>query len=113
MGIAKAKKLYETAKSLGHANAIDFARKAESEEERKFFAYIADMNLQRAQRAVIEQEVAGNMSLSGFELTEKDKARIREFQEHPEHHDTMLQEQITKHSKRYSDEITLQRSDNT
>ena len=57
MDIAKAKKLYETAKSLGHANALDFARKAESEEERKFFAYIADMNLQREQRKAIEKNL--------------------------------------------------------
>lgn len=48
------KELYEKSKKLGHANALNLARNAESEEERDFFVFIANMNLQHAQKKAIE-----------------------------------------------------------
>ena len=48
--------LYETARRIDHAIALNMIREAESEEERNFWSYIADMNLQRAQKAAIERE---------------------------------------------------------
>lgn len=51
----ESKEFYETAKKLGHANALNLARNADSEEERNFFAFIANMNLQREQKKAIER----------------------------------------------------------
>lgn len=51
------RQLYFLAQELGHARALDLARHAESQEERNFFAYVADMNLQRKQKEVIEQSL--------------------------------------------------------
>ena len=51
------KNLYNIAKKIGHANALNLARHAESQEERNFFAYIADMNLQRKQKQVVERNI--------------------------------------------------------
>lgn len=51
------KGLYHDAKNLGHASALGLARQAESDEERNFFAFIADMNLQREQKKAIERNM--------------------------------------------------------
>lgn len=50
------KQLYETAKTVLPGEALEMVRHAESNEERKFFAYIADMNLQRQQWEYIKSE---------------------------------------------------------
>ena len=50
------KQIYELAKSAGYVEALQLAREATSEEERNFYTYIADMNLQREQRAYIKNE---------------------------------------------------------
>ena len=48
------KLLYKNARRIAYTNALELARKAKSEEERNFFAFIADMNLQREQRNYTE-----------------------------------------------------------
>lgn len=48
--------IYLNARRLGYLPALNMARCACSEEERNFFAYIADMNLQREQQAYIRNE---------------------------------------------------------
>jgi len=50
------KQLYETVKTVLPGEALEMVRHAESNEERNFFAYIADMNLQRAQWEHIKSE---------------------------------------------------------
>ena len=52
------KTLYEQAREISHSDALNLIRQAQSEEERNFWAYIADMNLQRAQQQLIAQERA-------------------------------------------------------
>ena len=54
--IKKFKTLYLQARSIPPGMALQMALQAESDEERNFFAYIADMNLQRAQWEVIRAE---------------------------------------------------------
>ena len=49
MNETKLKQLYERAKTVLPGEALQMARNAECDEERNFFAYIADMNLQRQQ----------------------------------------------------------------
>ena len=51
------KKLYQAACSIPPGEALEMARRAESNEERNFFAFIADMNLQRAQKKAIEMNL--------------------------------------------------------
>ena len=51
------KKLYQAACSIPPGEALEMARHAESNEERNFFAFIADMNLQRAQKKAIEMNL--------------------------------------------------------
>ena len=51
------KDLYNKAKNIGYTDALGLARQAESDEERNFFAFVADMNLQREQRKAIERNV--------------------------------------------------------
>ncbi len=48
------KQLYETAHSIPPGVALEAARQGENDEERNFYAYISDMNLQRAQWDYIE-----------------------------------------------------------
>lgn len=48
----------------------------------------------------IINQVSGNMALSGFELTEEDKDRIRYIMEYPEEQETIMQELIKKHTIR-------------
>ena len=48
--------VYLAARHLGYLRALDMARLAASEEERNFFAYIADMNLRHRQQAYIRNE---------------------------------------------------------
>lgn len=45
--------IYLAARRLGYLPALRMARCAASAEERNFFAYVADMNLQREQQAYI------------------------------------------------------------
>lgn len=49
MNESELKRLYETAKAVLPGKALQMVRNAECDEERNFFSYIADMNLQRAQ----------------------------------------------------------------
>ena len=46
--------IYKVAREIDPAAAMRAVQCAETDEERQFYAYIADMNLQRAQKAVIE-----------------------------------------------------------
>lgn len=50
------KLLYKNARKIAYTNALELARRAKTEEERNFYTYIADMNLQRAQWAYIRSE---------------------------------------------------------
>ena len=50
------KQWYLKAKNIPPGIALQAALMAESDEERNFFAYIADMNLQRMQWEAIRQE---------------------------------------------------------
>lgn len=43
------KLLYKNARQITPGHALELTRQAKSDEERNFFAYIGDMNLQRAQ----------------------------------------------------------------
>ncbi len=54
---ADLKRLYDLARKIAPGNALDLVRKAESDEERNFFAFIADMNLQREQKKAIERNL--------------------------------------------------------
>lgn len=51
------KELYQTAREIPPGVALEMVRRAESDEERNFFAFISDMNLQREQRKVIEKNL--------------------------------------------------------
>ena len=53
----KAKKLYEVAVGLDPSTLLRLVQRSNSDEERKFFAQIADMNLQRVQKQVIEEKL--------------------------------------------------------
>ncbi len=46
--------LYKEARKLGHAGALNLARNTDSEEERNFYAFIANMNLKIEQKKAIE-----------------------------------------------------------
>lgn len=50
------KQLYQLARGIPPFEALDMARHAESREERNFYAFISDMNLQRAQWEYIRNE---------------------------------------------------------
>lgn len=50
------KQLYQIARSIPPFDALDMARNAVSDEERNFYAFICDMNLQRAQWEYIRNE---------------------------------------------------------
>lgn len=52
-----------------------------------------------AWREMIVNQTAGNMALSGINLTEEDKERIRYLAEHPDEMDAMLDALIQKHKK--------------
>lgn len=49
--------IYLAARQLNYLPALNLARQACSEEERNFFTYIADMNLQREQRGHLLNEL--------------------------------------------------------
>ncbi len=55
----KLKQWYLKAQNVPPGMALQAAMLAESDEERSFFAYIADMNLQRLQWEAIRQEAGG------------------------------------------------------
>ena len=48
------KAMYDEAKKLGHSKALELARNADSEEECRFYTFIANMNLQREQKKAID-----------------------------------------------------------
>lgn len=48
----------------------------------------------------IINQVTGNMALSGFELTEEDKDRIRYIMEHPEEQDDIMKKTIEKYTQK-------------
>lgn len=48
--------IYLHARCLGYLPALNMARCAATTEERNFFTYVADMNLQREQQAYIRNE---------------------------------------------------------
>lgn len=50
------KLLYKNAQKVRPGDALELARHAKSEEERNFFAYLSDMNLQRAQQAYVRSK---------------------------------------------------------
>jgi len=54
---ADLKELYEKAKNMDPSKAMRFVQQAQDDEERKFYAFIADMNLQRAQKKAIERNL--------------------------------------------------------
>ena len=54
------KKLYQIARTIAPGDAIEMARHAETAEERNFYVFIGDMNLQRAQMEYIRTEEARN-----------------------------------------------------
>lgn len=51
------KKLYETAKQVPPSKAMRLVQQATSDEERRFYGFIAEMNLQRAQKEVIQKNL--------------------------------------------------------
>lgn len=51
------KELYEKAIQVDPNAALRQMQAAETEEERKFYAFLVDMQLQRAQKKVIEQKL--------------------------------------------------------
>lgn len=51
------KELYQKAKEVPSGLAMKLAEQAESEEERKFYAFIMTMNLQRKQKEAIEKNL--------------------------------------------------------
>lgn len=53
----KLKALYQVAKEMSSGEAMKLATEAESEEERKFYAFIMTMNLQRNQKKAIERNL--------------------------------------------------------
>lgn len=57
MNESKLKQLYETARTVLPGEALQMVRNAECDEERNFFAYISDMNLQRTQWEYINKKV--------------------------------------------------------
>lgn len=52
----KIKRLYQEARRISPGEALEMARRAESDEERNFYAFISDMNLQRQQREYIQDD---------------------------------------------------------
>lgn len=51
------KELYQKAKGVPFYLALKLATETENEEERKFYAYIMTMNLQRHQKEAIEKNL--------------------------------------------------------
>ena len=51
------KQLYDTAKNMEPSRAMRYVQMASTDEERKFYAFIAEMNLQRAQKKAIERNL--------------------------------------------------------
>lgn len=51
------KKLYEEAKNMAPSKAMRLVQQAKSDEERRFYGFIAEMNLQRAQKKAIERNL--------------------------------------------------------
>lgn len=49
--------IYEAARQIAPSDAMRAVQKAETDEARAFYGYIAQMNLQRAQKAVIEKNL--------------------------------------------------------
>lgn len=45
------------------------------------------------------RQIAGNMALSGMELSQEDQERLARLLSHPEEESAMLQELIEKHRK--------------
>ena len=54
--------------------------------------------LWEAWREMIVSQTSGTMALSGMDLTEEDKERIRYLCEHPEEEEAMLEALIQKHT---------------
>lgn len=53
----KLKNMYETAKEIEPHKAMHMIMDAKTDEERKFYTYIHDMNLQREQKKVVERNL--------------------------------------------------------
>ena len=49
------KQLYETARKVKTNVALEMVMEAQTDEERKFYAFVMNMNLQRAQRLAIQK----------------------------------------------------------
>ena len=54
-------------------------------------------NISEVWKEIVLRQVTGTMALSGLDLTDEDKARIRYLLDHPEEKDAMLRELIEKH----------------
>lgn len=57
-----------------------------------------EKELREAHREQLVRQTAGSMALSGLDLTEEDKDRIRYLVDHPNEKDAMLEELIQKHT---------------
>lgn len=51
------KSLYEIAREVSAADSLHMMRNAKTDEEMRFWAYVHNMNLQRAQKIAIENNV--------------------------------------------------------
>lgn len=51
------KQLYEAARNVKPNVALEMVMEAQTDEERKFYAFVMNMNLQRAQQLVIQQNI--------------------------------------------------------
>lgn len=51
------KQLYEAARKVEPNQAMRYVMTTDSDEERRFFAFVANMNLQRRQQHVIENHL--------------------------------------------------------
>ena len=54
---AKLRGLYELARKIAPAAAMRLVRQTQDDEERRFYAFIAEMNLQRAQKIAIKNNL--------------------------------------------------------
>ena len=48
------RQIYDRLRSLSSGTTMDLVRQAQTEEERRFWAYVLNMNLQRNQKIAIE-----------------------------------------------------------
>lgn len=54
---AEIRSLYETARKIDPATAMRLVQQTQDDEERRFYAFVAEMNLQRAQKIAIKNNL--------------------------------------------------------